>query len=391
MLDIDKARLDTPSAGDRLFFNSAGSSLPPLPVVKIVEDYWLEESKVGGYAYAEEMKGEIEGFYTAVANLLNARSRNIAMAVSATDAYIRALSAIPFQTGDVILTTDDDYVSNHIHFLSLQKRFGVKIERGRTLENGDLDLEHFEAQITQHQPVVVAATHIPTNSGLVQDVVGLGAICRAYDRLYLVDACQSAGQLPLDVAQIQCDFLSATGRKFLRGPRATGFLYVSDRALDMGLEPLFPDLQGADWTEPDAYQIQPTARRFELWEWQYATMLGLREAVSYALNIGMENIWEYNHLLLTRLTDGLSHIKGVRQLDRGSHRANIVTLQKINRSQEETITFLKKNNVFFSVAALNSAQIDFGKKGVNWAIRLSPHYFNTSHEIDRLLEIVESM
>ncbi len=391
MIDLERIREDTIGVSDSLFLNSAGSSLPPRSVVDIAERYWREEARVGGYGYADQMKGEIDAFYDVVAALVNTQPKNIAMAVSATDAYIRALSSIPFQPWDVILTTNDDYVSNQIHFISLEKRMGIRIARIANLENGDLDLDDAERQINELHPRLVSATHIPTNSGLIQDVGALGALCSKYDCLYLVDACQSIGQMPVDVRRIQCDFLSATGRKFLRGPRGTGFLYVADSVLDKGLEPLFPDLHGAEWTSPEEYRIQPSARRFELWEWQYATILGLREAARYAMDIGLDEIWTYNQELLARLSDGLQSIRGVAQYDKGSRRGNIVTFVKEGRSFDDTQDHLRKHGVAFSTADKISAQIDFGAKGVEWVIRLSPHYFNTGDEIDQVLEIIEAL
>ncbi len=391
MIDLQRIREDTIGVTDSLFLNSAGSSLPPRSVVDIAERYWREEAHVGGYGYADQMKGEIDAFYDVVAELVNTQPKNIAMAVSATDAYIRALSSIPFQPGDVILTTNDDYVSNQIHFISLEKRMGIRIARIANLENGDLDLDDAERQLNEFNPRLVSATHIPTNSGLIQDVEALGALCSKYDCLYLVDACQSIGQMPVDVGRIQCDFLSATGRKFLRGPRGTGFLYVSDSVLNKGLEPLFPDLHGAEWTSPGEYKIQPSARRFELWEWQYATILGLREAARYAMEIGLDEIWTYNQKVLAHLSDGLESIYGVTQYDKGSRRGNIVTLVKEGRSFEDTQQHLRDHGVASSTADKISAQIDFGAKGVEWVIRLSPHYFNTGDEIDQVLEIIEAL
>ena len=387
-MDINAIRKDTKGCIDKIFLNSAGSSLPPKPVVEKMNAYLQFEEELGGYEAAKLKEADINVFYEETAKLINCKPRNIAFAYNATDAYARALSAIPFNTGDYLLTTNDDYISNQIAFLSLQKRFGIKLLRANNVENGDIDLNHFEELTKKYKPALVSVTHIPTNSGLVQDVEAIGEICKRYDCWYLLDACQSVGQMEVDVEKIGCDFLSATGRKFLRGPRGTGFLYVSDGVLDAKLEPLFIDMRGADWQTADSYQVQMDAKRFEMWEFSYASVIGLAEAIRYANQIGIQNIHEYNLPLIKALRDGLVGIDGVVVLDKGSVKSNIVTFHKKNIELNEIEHILKNEKVFYTVSKKEYAIIDFTKKGVDWAIRLSPHYFNTPEEIKKTIEIV---
>ncbi len=276
-------------------------------------------------------------------------------------------------------------------FFLLQKRFGIKLLRTNNLENGDIDLMHFEELMREHDPVLVAVTHIPTNSGLVQDVEAIGEICMKYDAWYLVDACQSVGQLVVDVEKIGCDFLSATGRKFLRGPRGTGFLYMSDEVLEHKLEPLFIDMRGANWLSADEYEIAKDARRFEMWEFSYATVVGITEAIRYANEIGMKNIYDYNKPIAKKLREGLSEISGVSVLDRGSSQANLVTFNKAGIELNKLEQALRNEKIYFSISSLTSARIDFARKGIDWAIRFSPHYFNTTEEIENAIGVVASI
>ena len=319
---------------------------------------------------------------------MNCKPQNIAFTYNATDAYARALSSVPFEKGDVILTTDDDYISNMIAFISLQKRFGIKIVRAKNDENEQIILADFEAKIKAHHPKLVSVTHIPTNSGLIQNVEGVGALCEKYDVLYLVDACQSVGQMPLDVQKIKCDFLSATGRKFLRGPRGTGFLFVSDKVLDLQLEPLMIDMRGANWTSADTYELYEGARRFEMWEFSYSHLLGLAEAIHYANELGMDNIYSYNQQLNLYLKEKLLSIPDIQLFDKGHELSSLFTLRKKGHTLKSLSKRLSDHNVFFSIANKNSAIIDFGKKGIDWAIRISPHYFNTMEEADQLIDIL---
>lgn len=390
-MNTEQIRRDISNYGDKLFLNSAGSSLVAKSVTQKIEDYLRQEENLGGYKVSDLRKKDIADFYNQAAQLINANPKNIAYTHDATDAYAKALSSIDFKKEDVIITSDDDYVSNQIQFISLQKRFGVKIIRINTLENGDLDVSHFQELLKIHNPKLVALTHVPTNSGLVQNVEAVGKICYEQQIVFLLDACQSVGQLQVDVQKIKCDFLTTTGRKFLRGPRGTGFLYVSDRVIENAYSPLFIDVFGATWTQANQFLVAQSAKRFETWEKPYAFLVGFGEALRYANEVGIDNIESYNEKLMVRLRDNLSSLSKVKLFDFGSKTCNILTFRKENKSLEEVAKELEANKVFFSISKKTSGIIDFNKKGIDGVIRLSPHYFNTLEEMDLVAEIIESI
>lgn len=386
-MDITTIRQDTPGTAHTLFVDSAGCALPPRPVQQKMIDYLLQEETIGGYEVERLRAADISLLYDELALLLNCKPHNIAFAYSATDACAKALSSIPFKQGDVILTTTNDYISNQIIFLSLQKRYDLRVLRSRNLANGDVDLEHFEELIRLHHPALIAVAHIPTNSGIVTQAEEIGKLSRKYDTWYLLDACQSVGQIKVDVEKIGCDFLAATGRKFLRGPRTSGFLYISDKALEQGLEPLFPDRKGAAWSGFDEYTIRETAMRFESQEIA-VTHIGLGEAVSYLNRIGIENVEAYNLGLMEQLRKRLSAIDGLKLLDKGSRQSNILTFNITGGDWQAFSSVLRNERTYFSMSFKQFALIDFTEKQVDWAIRFSPHYYNTAAEIDRVADIV---
>ena len=391
MFDLNEIRKDTPHCQNKIFLNSAGASLMPNQVVSRMKSYLDEEAKYGGYKMYDISKSEIDEFYIEVAKMLNCQPHNIAYAFNATDAFAQALFSIPFEKGDVIITSDDDYLSNHIQFHAAYRRFGVQTIRVNNLENGGLDLVHLERLIKEHNPKLVSITHVPTNSGIVQDVEAAGNLCELYDILYIVDACQSVGQMPVDVEKIKCDFLNVTGRKFLRGPRGTGFLFVSDRILKMGLTPLRLDGWSANWVEINKFEFHESARKYEVYEQSYSCTLGLKEAIGYANTIGVDNIYTYNQELLTRLRSNLASHGDILFLDKGEELVNIFSFQKKGVSKADIDIALTKNDVYFSSMFKGTALIDFNKKGIDWLIRLSPHYFNTMDEIDRVSEIIKEI
>ena len=384
-LDVDRLRRETPGATRVNHLNNAGAGLMPDPVYRTIVEHLELESHIGGYEAADKRRDEIAAVYRSVGRLIGADARNIAVTENATASFIQALSAIAFKPGDVILTTQNDYASNQIMYLSLASRFGIELVRAPDHPSGGVDVSAVEALVHRRRPKLVAVTHIPTSSGLVQNVADIGAICRQQDTLYLVDACQSVGQMPLDVEHIGCDFLSATARKFLRGPRGLGFLYISDRALDAGLEPLFPDLYGADWIDADVFQPLPDARRFENWEFPFALVLGLGRAADYALDLGLEPIRHRSWALAASARDGLAEIDGVRVLDRGSEPCAIVTIAAEGHDAASLVHSLRAQGINTSLSMRDYAILDFDDQGVEGAVRISPHYYNTEEEIEAVV------
>jgi len=389
-MDIDLLRQQTPGCAQKMHFNNAGASLMPQVVINAMTEHIQLEAVLGGYEAADLKATEVLGFYDSAAKLVNSKSTNIAFTSSATNAFARALSCIPFKEGDSILLANEDYISNQIAFLSLQKRFKIKILRAASLASGGVDVNDMKRLMDSHHPVLVSLTHVPSNTGLIQPVEEVGDLCAERNIYYLVDGCQSVGQIPVDVTKIKCDFLSATMRKFLRGPRGAGFLHVSDKIINQKLEPLFIDMRGADWITADEYSPRMDARRFEDWEFPYALVLGSKAALDYALALGLDQIAERNKFLCYLVRQGLKSL-GLRLLDIGDKQSSIITVEIPNQKASEVLTALRNENINTSVGYRHFALIDFDAKQVDWALRISPHYFNTQEEIDTLINVVKKL
>jgi selenocysteine lyase/cysteine desulfurase len=386
-MDLPKIRSDT--RGHRIIhLNNAGASLMPAPVVDAIRDYLTLEEYKGGYEAAGASGESLLGFYEDAARVLHCDSRNMAFTTNATDSYNRALSSIPFHSGDVVLISGNDYPSNYIALLSLQKRYGIRLVNVRNNATGEMDLNDLEEKIKRYSPRLVSVTHIPTSSGLVQPAAEAGKIIKKYDTVYLLDACQSLGQMDVDALATQADFISGTFRKFLRGPRGAGLLYVSAKALAAGYEPLFTDLHGATWVTRDQYEPRADARRFEDWETAYALMAGSTEALKYLLSIGIGDIETRNDALTSRLRKGLATCKNIQPADRGSRQSCIVTFSVPNSSPAATMSYFRNLGMNIYIITKSSAVLDFEEKGIEWVVRASPHYYNTETEIDAFVDAV---
>lgn len=390
-MNLDKIRGETPGCEQRIHLNSAGASLMPETVIEAVKSHFNLEASIGGYEAESEAADEIAMAYEHVSKLLGTTTFNIAFSEHATASFVAAISSVHFAPGSVLLTTLNDYVSNQIQYLALAQRFGVEVVRAPEALEGGVDLTAMEALIHRLRPKLVAVTHIPTNSGLVQNVEAIGAMCRAEDILYLVDGCQSIGQMPVDVETIGCDYFSATARKYLRGPRGAGFLYVSDRVLASGYEPLFPDLRGADWIAPDVYQPAPDAKRFETWEFAWGLVRGTGEAARYALELGLEPIRDRAWKLAAHLRKLLSDHDRVKVLDRGAVLGATVTASVDGWAPANLVRELRARGINTTGQARIDAIIDYAEKGIDGSLRISPHYFNTEEELSTFVNALDEI
>jgi selenocysteine lyase/cysteine desulfurase len=385
-IDLDRLRADTPGCAEVAHFNNAGSSLPPKPVLDAVIDHRQLEARIGGYEAASQADARLEAVYASVAKLINAHPDEIALVENATRGWDMAFYALPFQPGDRILTGIAEYASNVISYLQIAKKTGAVVEAVPNDESGQVSVPDLEKMIDKRVKLL-SFTHVPTNGGLVNPAAEIGAVAKQHGIPFLLDACQSVGQIDIDVAAIGCTMLSATGRKYLRGPRGTGFLYVHRDWIER-LEPPFLDLHAAEWVAPDRYEIRKDARRFENWESYVAGRLGLGAAADYALKIGMKAIEADLTAKAAQLRDGLARLPGVTVHDIGRKKGGIVTFTKAGRSAAAIKAGLSQRRINVSVSGASSTLFDMSARGLRELVRASVHYVNNTAELDRLIGAV---
>jgi cysteine desulfurase/selenocysteine lyase len=387
--DVGRARRETPGCTRVLHFNNAGAALPPESVVDAVVGHLRREAEIGGYEAAEEQAQRLERTYHAIARLLNCHEGEVAVVESATRAWDYAFYSFRLREGDRLLTTQAEYASNFIALRQAASRSGASVEVVPDDETGQVDIGAL-AGLLDERVRLVSLVHVPTQGGLVQPAAEVGAITRAAGVPLLLDACQSAGQMPLDVETMGCDMLVATGRKFLRGPRGTGFLYVRRGLLDQ-LEPPFLDLHAAEWLADGSYRIRPDARRFESWETNCATKIGLGVAIDYALEWGLENIRQQVVAFAHELRSRLGELAGVSVHDAGREQCAIVTFTIDGTSALDVARRLKANDMNVSVSLAEYSRLDLGARHLDAVVRASPHYYNDHSELDRFVAAVTAV
>jgi len=387
-LNKQAIRDDLVSEPGSIHLDNAGASLMPRCVLDTQIEHLQLEAAVGGYE-AERLENErIEAVYDLVARLINCGRDEVAIVENATVGWMMAFYSIPFKRGDRILTAEAEYASNYLAYLQVAREHGVVVEAIPSTASGEVCIDSLRAMIDERVRLI-SITHVPTNGGLVNPVEAIGAVAREHGIFYIVDACQSAGQLVLDVEAIQCDVLTATGRKFLRGPRGVGFLYVRDTVLD-SLHPPMIDLFSARWTAPDQYELRADARRFENWENNYAAKLGLGRALEYALDIGIDVIESEVSRLSALLRGKLADVPGVTVQDIGARQCGIVTFSVEGVAASVIEKQLRENHILVSVSSPASTLIDASRRQLPDLVRSGVHYFNLESELDALVAVVRS-
>lgn len=390
MIDLAKVRADTAACESVLHLNNAGAALMPDAVVVRQLAHIHREAEIGGYEAAREAADEIDLVYNSIARLLNAAPDEIALMENATAAWNAAFFAFDFRPGDRLLTGEAEYASNYLNYLKLARTKGLVIETIPSTAEGELSIPDLEAACSKPGVKLITVTHVPTNGGLINPAEEIGRVARAHNIPFLLDACQSAGQIDLDVEKLGCDLLSVTGRKYLRGPRGSGFLYVRRGFLDQ-IEPPSLDLRAARWVAADRYELRPDAKRFENWEYNYAAVLGLGTAVDYALALGLPEVEARVGALASGLRERLAALPGVTVQDIGSRRCGICVFQAEGMEAGEIRERLSAQSINTSVSDPNSTLLDATKRRLPDLLRASVHYYNSEEELDRFAAAVGSI
>ncbi|SDF79938.1 Selenocysteine lyase/Cysteine desulfurase [Mucilaginibacter pineti] len=384
--ELNKYRNDTAGCSGLVHFNNAGASLPPDVVIDTIVDYLKEEATYGGYETEYKNIARIEGVYQLIADLVGAEKEEVAIFENASAAWGTAFKGLTFQEGDEIITCEMEYVTNMIGLADVRKK-GIKVIVVGNDANGNFPLADLEKAINS-KTKLIAVTHIPSSGGGILPINEIGKVANKHQVLYMVDACQTAGQYPIDVKEIGCDILSATGRKYMRAPRGTGFLFVK-RSVQDKLSPVLMDFLAASNVSLDGYTLRNDARRFELYEKSRALTLGLGKAIEYALTVGLDRIWQRVQYLADLARTELSSIPGVTVHDIGSELCGIVTFSVEGIDSMAVRNKLVENGINVSFGGSQATPIYMEKHGLKGIVRASLHYYNKESEIATMCDFLK--
>ncbi|MCL1592740.1 MAG: aminotransferase class V-fold PLP-dependent enzyme [Actinomycetia bacterium] len=390
MIDVPLLRSDTPGVRKVAHFNNAGAALMPTPVIDAVEDYRQEEILYGGYETHRKRGNQIAAVYSSIADLIGSERSEVALADNATRAWDMLFYSLGLTEGSRIITTTSEYVSNWAAYLQVRDRLGVVVDVAPDTSSGEIDVEALEAMVTEADTALITMNHMPTNGGLVNPAADVGDVASRHGVRYLLDACQTIGQMPIDVNEIKCDMLTATSRKYLRGPRGVGFLYITDELAE-SLDPVFVETESAPVVLPDRFDLAAGAHRFETWEKAYDNVVGLGAAIDYATDIGIEAIWDRIRVMSTSMRNVLEEIEGVTVHDLGSVKGGIVSFTIEGRQTLEIRELLSEQRINVSTSTAFSAPVDMHARDLEGVVRASVHAYNSDEEVDRFIDAIRVM
>ena len=388
-MDMDRIRAETPGADKIIHLNNCGAGLMPKPVLDAIINHLRLEAEIGGYEAEDQAEEALENTYQVLGRLLNCNTDEIAVVENATVAWDMAFYGMPLERGNVVLTTVSEYASNCIAYLQRTVRDSIEVRVVPNDQEGQLDVTALQKMIDDRVKLI-SISHVPTSGGLINPAADVGRVARNAGVPYLLDACQSAGQIKLDVDAIGCDMLSATGRKYLRGPRGTGFLYVRKSILEQ-LQPPFLDLHSAVWKPPEGFEMLPNTRRFENWENYVAGKLGLGVAVDYALDIGLDAIEQRVRDLARDLRAQMAIIPGITIQDLGREKSGIISFSVGRMHPDQVEMEMAAAGINISTTSVLSTPYDMQQRNIELMNRMGVHYYNTEAELDRFIACLKTI
>ena len=388
-LDVVAARAATPGCADRAFLLSAGSSLPTQTTLDAVVGHLRREAEVGGYRAADEADDVLRCGRADLAALIGGEPAEVALVPSDSVGWVKAWwgwvvgGNVP--AGGVVLV---DRLTYHSHFAALVQTQGIadfEIRVMPALADGTVDLAALDVP---DEVSVVCATMVGTHCGNVNPIAELGAAAAGVP--LFVDGCQAVGQLEIDVRELGCHVLTGTGRKFLRGPRGSGLLWVAAELVER-FHPPGIDATSTDWTAAGGMSTRPGIGRFEEYEVSYAAMVGLAAAAGQARALGMTAVEARVTSLAETLRAGLGRIDGVTVHDTAARRCGIVTFTVAGVEPDTVVDVADRHGISINASTAPWAALDMDAKGLGSVVRASPHYFNTEGELERLVDVVDQL
>jgi cysteine desulfurase/selenocysteine lyase len=379
-IDISDVRADTPGCEHVIHFSNAGSSLPTSQALEAQIDYLRLEASSGGYEAMADAASNLDNFYSAAGALLNCSPHEVSFVSGASEAWWRAFLAVDLKPGDRVLVGSTEFQSAPFGLMQARNR-GVVVDVIPNTRTGQVDVSALESML-DGSVKLVGLTQIAMSNGLVNPAAQVGAIVAQSDALYLLDACQAVGQMPVDVKDIKCDFLTATGRKWMRGPRGTGMLYVRDSIVGDLIDPVFVHGRSALWDSTNTYRPLAGSARFELGEANHSGKVGLGVAIDYALRLGLDAIADRVGSLADQMRIQLEMVPDVRVTDIGPDLCGIVTFTTEALPVSEVSHELRQRGINTSSPGASNSRWMFESMGVDEIVRASPHYYNTEEEVD---------
>lgn len=376
-----------------IYLDNAATTPTPEPVIEAMLDYYHEYSANVGrglHRAAKRATAEFESAREKIARVIGAKSNEIIFTKNTTEAINLVARGLDFRRGDKIITTVFEHHSNLLPWQQLERERGVKLEIVGSSKECLLDPAEFEAAIDKNTRLI-ATHHVSNAIGSIQPVEEIGKLAQENDIIYLVDAAQSIGHMPVDVGRLHCDFLAAPGHKGLLGPQGTGFLFAREERI-RELAPLLTGGGIVEDVELHASKLVEPPQLFDAGTPNIPGIIGLGRACEYVMDIGIEKIAERERKLIELMLaiEENSRVKvyGPRDLER---RGGVVSFNVSGLGPHDVASMLDELAKIAVRSGHHCAQPTMRHLRVNGTVRASVHFFNLEQEIEKFVEVVEQI
>ncbi|MBA5777328.1 aminotransferase class V-fold PLP-dependent enzyme [Stappia sp. F7233] len=385
-MSTNTMRQGIPHVDDFIHLNNAAGSLADQRVHDAIKAHLELEARSGSTEAMNAVSSKLEQLYSAVAAFVGGTADQMLVADSHTNAWQRPFLAVDLKPGDVVLVGSSEWGGNLSMIHHTCRRTGASYKVVPDDASGRMDLRTFESALKDKRVKLVCTTWVAATSGQVNPVEEIGELMRQTEALHFVDGAQAIGQFPVDIRNLNCDLLTVSARKFVRGPRGTGFAWISKRFLNE-YKPLGVDQFAAPW-ENDAPHLRGDARRFETGESNYAARLGLLSALELILTRDISADFTVIKELAAQARARLSSTEGITVLEGNEGSCGLVTFLADGVAPAKIAADLRQSRINISAPTTRYGPLYMAARGWNAINRLSPHAFNTADEIDKACDAI---
>ncbi len=361
-------------------FNNAGSSRPFSGVNSAISNFLEIEERYGGYFATEKHKKKLNSFYNNLSRLINCRNEEISFSSSTTLAWNIFFNSFEISKNQNIIIFENEYGSNLIYY----RKQNLNLKIVKINSNGKVCFKDLKKKIDKNTKIVCLC-HVASQCGERMEAEKIGKLIHSINPniLFVVDACQSIGQIEVDVKKIDCDVLVGSGRKYLRGPRGTGFIFIKN-SIRKNLQPLILDLRNTKLTKKGLKVSK--ANIFENFEYSPALKIGLSKAIEKINLFGIKKI-EFDIAKKSKyLRKKLEYFNDISFFENKECLTGINTLRIRGYSTYQLYQYLLSKKILTSISSYSSSSLYFKKKLVNDVLRISLHQYNTFNEINYLIK-----
>lgn len=379
---------------DYMYFNNAGAGLMSKGTYETLTNHMEIEMNVGAYKAAAIKSDAVNNFYLLAAKLLNAGSKDeIAFIDSASRGWNLIIYGLDIKESDVIVTLSSEYGTNLLTIYDIAKRTHCGIKVIQCDNEGNFSLDDVD-QALQSGGTILAVSHVAAQGSIVNPVVELGILAQKYDAIYIVDGCQAVGQIKVDVQQINCCAYVTAGRKWLRGPRGTGILYVRRNApirtpqIDLASADLVFDELG---TVVDV-KVRDDAKQFELWEKSTSSLLGLANAIQEYMDYGIDTAEQEICAKANYIRSFVVSNQHLALVGSENSSTGVVGFYIKDPKQEKKVKeLIEKENFIISYVCDWDCPTFFPQNGVQYIFRISPHYYTSNDDIQAICNLIQRL